>query len=88
MQQFQNASAGDMVVQVAASVIENRAYLSEIDGKIGDGDHGVNTDVVWDAVNRNLEALRAAAVTEVERLGRGRHLPTHSRRRVLTAGEE
>ena len=42
MQQFQNASAGDMVVQVAASVIENRAYLSEIDGKIGDGDHGVN----------------------------------------------
>ena len=27
---------------MAASVIENRAYLSEIDGKIGDGDHGVN----------------------------------------------
>ena len=42
MQQFQNASCGDMVVRVAASVIENRAYLSEIDGKIGDGDHGVN----------------------------------------------
>ncbi len=42
MQQFRNASAGDMVVQVAATVIENRAYLSEIDGKIGDGDHGVN----------------------------------------------
>jgi dihydroxyacetone kinase-like protein len=42
MQQFQNASSGDMVIQVAAAVIENRAYLSEIDGKIGDGDHGVN----------------------------------------------
>jgi phosphoenolpyruvate---glycerone phosphotransferase subunit DhaL len=42
MQQFQNASSGDMVVQVAATMIENRAYLSEIDGKIGDGDHGVN----------------------------------------------
>ena len=42
MQQFRNASAGDMVFQVAATVIENRAYLSEIDGKIGDGDHGVN----------------------------------------------
>ena len=42
MQQFQNASAGNMVIQVAAAVIENRAYLSEIDGKIGDGDHGVN----------------------------------------------
>ena len=23
-------------------IVENRAYLSEIDGKIGDGDHGVN----------------------------------------------
>jgi phosphoenolpyruvate---glycerone phosphotransferase subunit DhaL len=42
MQQFRNASSGDMVVRVAATVIENRAYLSEIDGKIGDGDHGVN----------------------------------------------
>ena len=42
MQQFQNASAGDMVIKVADVVIENRAYLSEIDGKIGDGDHGVN----------------------------------------------
>lgn len=42
MQQFRNASAADIVMQVAGSVIEARAFLSEIDGKIGDGDHGVN----------------------------------------------
>lgn len=42
MQQFQNASSGDIVLSLADQIIENRAYLSEIDGKIGDGDHGVN----------------------------------------------
>lgn len=42
MQQFDNASSGDIVFSLADRIIENRAYLSEIDGKIGDGDHGVN----------------------------------------------
>lgn len=42
MQQFRNASSGDIVLSLADRIIENRAYLSEIDGKIGDGDHGVN----------------------------------------------
>ena len=42
MQHFDNASTGDIVLSVADRIIENRSYLSEIDGKIGDGDHGVN----------------------------------------------
>ncbi len=42
MQTFTNASAGAIVLSLADRIIENRAYLSEIDGKIGDGDHGVN----------------------------------------------
>ena len=42
MQQFQNARSGEIVLSLADRIIENRAYLSEIDGKIGDGDHGVN----------------------------------------------
>ena len=42
MQHFDNASAGDIVLSISDRIIENRAYLSEIDGKIGDGDHGVN----------------------------------------------
>src|SRR6478735_1579909 len=42
MQQFRNAKSGDIVLSLADRIIENRAYLSEIDGKIGDGDHGVN----------------------------------------------
>ena len=42
MQTFTNASSGAIVLSMAERIVENRAYLSEIDGKIGDGDHGVN----------------------------------------------
>ncbi len=42
MQSFSNERAGDIVLSIADRIIENRAYLSDIDGLIGDGDHGVN----------------------------------------------
>lgn len=42
MGQFPNTGSGDIVLVMARAIIANRAYLSEIDGKIGDGDHGVN----------------------------------------------
>ena len=42
MQIFKNKSSGEIVLAIADQIIANRAYLSEIDGKIGDGDHGVN----------------------------------------------
>lgn len=42
MQSIENQGAGDIIREIAAIIIENKAYLSEIDGKIGDGDHGIN----------------------------------------------
>ncbi|WP_116134068.1 dihydroxyacetone kinase subunit DhaL [Tropicimonas sp. IMCC34043] len=42
MTSFPNTGSGAMVRKVAQIVVENRGYLSEIDGKIGDGDHGNN----------------------------------------------
>ncbi len=36
------ADAGGIVRDLAAVIVENRAWLSEIDGAIGDGDHGIN----------------------------------------------
>ncbi|MEM7489355.1 MAG: dihydroxyacetone kinase subunit DhaL [Pseudomonadota bacterium] len=42
MASFPNAGSGRIVRAIAATIVENKAYLSEIDGKIGDGDHGVN----------------------------------------------
>lgn len=35
-------SASAIVEEIAAVIVANKAYLSEIDGLIGDGDHGIN----------------------------------------------
>lgn len=37
-----NAGSGRVVAELADAIVANRAWLSEIDGLIGDGDHGVN----------------------------------------------
>jgi phosphoenolpyruvate---glycerone phosphotransferase subunit DhaL len=42
MESFSNANAGQVVQRVISAVRENTASLSDIDGAIGDGDHGVN----------------------------------------------
>lgn len=36
------AEASGIVEELAAIVVDNKAHLSEIDGLIGDGDHGIN----------------------------------------------
>ena len=41
-QTIELASAGGVVLELIETINENRAYLSEIDGAIGDGDHGIN----------------------------------------------
>lgn len=42
MQSIANRGAGEIVAEIAAVIVDNKAYLSEIDGRIGDGDHGIN----------------------------------------------
>jgi dihydroxyacetone kinase phosphoprotein-dependent L subunit len=37
-----NADGAAIVAELAEVIVANKAYLSEIDGLIGDGDHGVN----------------------------------------------
>ena len=41
---FENAKGRPVVERLIESIHANREYLSEIDGKIGDGDHGINMD--------------------------------------------
>jgi len=48
------AAAGGLVPELAAAISANRAWLSEIDGAIGDGDHGVNMDKGFALAARNL----------------------------------
>lgn len=42
MNAIANQGAGAIISEIAAVIVENKVWLSEIDGKIGDGDHGVN----------------------------------------------
>ncbi len=39
---FTNSQSKSIVLDLATTIHENTAYLSEIDGAIGDGDHGIN----------------------------------------------
>lgn len=77
MQKVQLAEAGDIVRQLAAVIVENRAYLSEIDGAIGDGDHGVNmskgfalaAETIGDGTIALSPALQTLGATLLEKIG-------------------
>lgn len=53
--------AGQIVLDLVDTINENRAYLSEIDGAIGDGDHGINMSKGFTGCGTRLDALGAAA---------------------------
>ncbi|WP_428483200.1 dihydroxyacetone kinase subunit DhaL [Rhodopila sp.] len=42
MDSISEQDAGPLVLEMAAVIVREQAFLSEIDGKIGDGDHGIN----------------------------------------------
>jgi phosphoenolpyruvate---glycerone phosphotransferase subunit DhaL len=53
---FTHAAVEDWMKRFAADVAENRAYLTKLDGAIGDGDHGTNMDR---GMKKALERLEA-----------------------------
>ena len=52
---FSNAAGRVIVERLIAVIHENRSYLSEIDGKFGDGDHGINMDKGFQLTSTRLE---------------------------------
>lgn len=42
MASFKNSEAGSVVLDLIKTIQSNKDFLSEVDGKIGDGDHGIN----------------------------------------------
>ena len=71
--------AGQIVLDLVDTINENRAYLSEIDGAIGDGDHGINMSkgftLCGDALRAEpqlpglAEGLNVLAMTLLEGIG-------------------
>ena len=73
---FRNADGRRIVERFVEVIHENRAYLSEIDGRIGDGDHGINMDKGFQLASSRLEdgmsmsdALRLLGRTLVMEIG-------------------
>ena len=42
MESFENINNSGIVLNLVKAIQENKEYLSEVDGLIGDGDHGIN----------------------------------------------
>ena len=71
------ATAGPVVLDLVAAINANRAYLSEVDGAIGDGDHGINMSKgfslaatrIGDASAGLAPALNAVGETLLEGIG-------------------
>ncbi|WP_370160547.1 dihydroxyacetone kinase subunit DhaL [Limimaricola soesokkakensis] len=61
----------DLMRAAGAAIHERRDWLSELDGVIGDGDHGVTMDIGWTAVARALDEAGDETVSEsCERMAR------------------
>ncbi len=69
MQTLNNAKAGNIVIAMAERIVENRAYLSEIDGKIGDGDHGVNMAKGFNTASERLKDKGETLAASLDTLG-------------------
>jgi len=54
MERVRNDAAGFVVTDLVSVINANRAYLSEIDGAIGDGDHGINMSKGFSAAGARL----------------------------------
>ena len=61
--------AGQVVLDLIEVINENRAYLSEIDGAIGDGDHGIN-------MSKGFSQCREALLAKPELPGLAESLDT------------
>lgn len=74
---FENSRGKPVVEGLIHTIHEHRAYLSEIDGAIGDGDHGINMDKGFQLVAQKIadrdmglsEALNILGRTLVEEIG-------------------
>ena len=55
------AGSGHLVRELITTIVANRQYLSEIDGLIGDGDHGINMAKGFTGCGSRLDALGDAA---------------------------
>lgn len=67
---FKNAEGKLIVERMIAVIHENRDWLSEIDGAIGDGDHGVNMDKGFTLAEQEMAGRQMSMSDALRILGR------------------
>jgi dihydroxyacetone kinase-like protein len=70
MEYFLNTAGAVIVENIITTIQENTAYLSEIDGAIGDGDHGINMNKGMTMCQEQLAGKDADMTTAIKTLGR------------------
>ena len=63
MSSFKNSGASSVVYGVINTIIDNWTYLSDVDGLIGDGDHGVNMNKGF-TLSKNKLAGKEVSMSE------------------------
>lgn len=69
MERFSNASGRILLDKMISVIRENKGYLSEIDGQIGDGDHGFNMDKGFRAYEQQLDKQKITFSVGLDGLG-------------------
>jgi dihydroxyacetone kinase-like protein len=69
MEKFRNRDGKVIVLNLISTIQENRDYLSEIDGLIGDGDHGINMNKGFTLCGEKLENLETNLSESLKILG-------------------
>lgn len=70
MEYFLNAEGAVIVKNIITTIQDNAAYLSEIDGAIGDGDHGINMKKGMTLCQEQLAGKEVDLTTAIKTLGR------------------
>lgn len=70
MESFKNSDGGVIVYSLIKAIQDNKVYLSEIDGAIGDGDHGINMNKGFTLCEKKLNGEICSLDFALKTLGR------------------
>ena len=70
MESFKNSDGGVIVYSLIKIIQDNKNYLSEIDGAIGDGDHGINMNKGFTLCEKRLDGKTISLSDALKTLGR------------------
>ena len=60
MSKFKNTDGKSVLLKMVKGIQDNKAYLGEVDGLIGDGDHGMNMNKGFTVLKHVLQIKKLA----------------------------